>query len=202
MIGRLRLPGGPWILLLTWLLLSACTGGPGFGRAGYELRSIVDPVVMRPHLTTSVYAYEDENTADIYLTDLTPEQIRRVRAGSLPAGNIAHIHVFIRPRAGQTPIDPTAMTATVTHAVLAGEAVGVYAGGGFFQPTSETGDRVYAGTLSGATLRLERASDGFRDLLGATTLHARVRARLDPAQAEALRIAMRACMSRAEAPAP
>ncbi len=194
MIGRPSLAMGPLFLLV--MLLSACAGGPGSPSGRYELRSIADPVALRPHMTISVYAFEDENTADIYLTDLTPEQIRSVRGGSLPAGNIAHIHVFIRPRAGQTPIDPTAMTATVTHAVLADGAVGIYAGGGFFQPASETGDRTYTGTLSGATLRLERAGEAFRDLLGASTLRAGVRARLDPAQAEALRIALRTCTSR------
>ncbi len=86
--------------------------------------------------------------------------------------------------------------------VLAAGDVGIYAGGGFFNPTSDAGDRTFSGTLVGGTVRLQRASSRFRDLLGASTLATTARATLDPAQAEALRIAMRRWTERTQPISP
>ncbi len=183
-------PRGVFAFLAMALLLSACQT-TRFAPERYELRSISDSTALRPRFTTSVYAYDDQNTVNIFMTDLDPRALRSPDVGDPPVGHLVHIHLFLRPRAGRTPIDDTAMTATVTHMVLAAGEVGIYAGGGFFNPASSAGDRSFTGTLTGGTLRLERSTTRFRDLLGASTLTTTARAKLDPAQAEALRVAMR-----------
>lgn len=172
------------------IMLPAC-GTSSFASPDYEMRSIAERSVLRPRFITSVYAYDDQNTVNMYLTDMDASALRRLDDPvNPPSGNIVHVHLFLRPRAGSTPIDDTAVTATVNHAVLAQGEAGIYAGGGFFRPSSEAGARTFVGSIEGGTLRLERSTPRFRDLLGASTLSATTRAALDPAQAESLRLAM------------
>lgn len=168
----------------------AC-GTTSFASPEYELRSIGERSMLRPRFITSVYAFDDQNTVNMYLTDMDASALRRLDDPvNPPSGNIVHVHLFLRPRAGSTPIDNTAVTATVNHAVVAQGEAGIYAGGGFFRPSSEAGARTFVGSIEGGTLRLERSTGRFRDLLGASTLSATTRATLDPAQAEGLRLVM------------
>ena len=166
--------------------LGGCQSTP-FAPQTYTLRSLGEGRGVQPIFTTSVYAYEDENTVDIYMTDL---DMRRLNAGEGLAGHMVHLHLFIRPRVGRTPFQDTAMTATLTHVIVASGDVGVYVGGGFFNPASRAGAKAFSGSIEGGSVRLDRSTPGFRDLLGASLVNASVRARLDPQQAEALRVMM------------
>ena len=204
-IRRPSLVWDPRRVLLFWVLGLLCLPGcqsTRFASEHYELRSITDATAVRPRFTTSVYAFEDQNTVNIFMTDLDPRDLRSLDADNPPIGHLVHIHLFLRPKAGRTPIDDTAMTATVTHLVLAAGEVGIYAGGGFFNPTADAGDRTFSGTLAGGTVRLQRASSRFLDLLGPSTLTTTARASLDPAQAEALRVAMRRWTERTQPISP
>ena len=74
--------------------------------------------------------------------------------------------MFVRPKPGRTPIQQTAISATVRHLIIAHGQVGLYAGAGFMFPSGKPGDKVFGGSITRADLRLERATPGFTDQLG------------------------------------
>jgi len=157
---------------------------------------------LAPRLTVSGYTHRDENTADLYLTDIPLGELRRGVEIDRLSGHIVHVHMFLMPRAGRTPIETTAFTATVTHAVLAQGEVGVYRGGGFMAVSGEPGDHRFAGTIEDGTLRLERASPGFVDRLGVSELDASFTVTLDQRLAALLRARLTQAIGRATRAAP
>lgn len=213
------------------------------GAVGGEAGTVsVTPLGGRPPLrldaTRAVYDYTDANTFDIYLTDLPPEAVRRLHdagggdGGSVEreplegGGQIVHLHVFLWPEAGRSPIDFDASNATITHAVIVPAAtqpdravgegvaapsappsvspsmprVAIYSGGGFLLPGgvfAEPGDPWLAGRLRGGTVRFRVASPGASDALGGGAYDLRVRARLSPREADELRRALAAMDRRA-----
>lgn len=136
-----------------------------------------------PTLPTAVYLAKDPNTADIYLTDLDETALDRGTSLSGVSGRIVHLHLFLSPRPGSTPIESSACSVVIRHIVLAGEAIGVYGGGGFLMPRGRLGDREYGGTIRDATLRLTDQAGSFVDRLGPSTMEARFVARRDEALA-------------------
>ncbi len=180
-------PGTVWVLVLAGVLLAGLIAGCGgrtvLGGGSVRVESIDEGTALRPALRLRAYQAQDKNTADIYLTDLTPEQLDPTADPTTLAGSIIHIHMFIRPRPGRTPIEGTASTAAIRHVVLAKGEVGVYSGGGFLLPSGNVGDSRFGGRISRASLKLTRATDGFNDLLGAAELSGTVSAPLDGATA-------------------
>ncbi|MFG0292111.1 MAG: hypothetical protein ACF8MJ_03040 [Phycisphaerales bacterium JB050] len=180
------------VFVLVALTLPGCggggmlTGGPG----SLRIVSTTQPTRLDASFRTAVYAYSDENTADLYFTDLTPEQLQALATGqsvgaTAPDGaQLLHVHLFLTPRAGRTPIEFTASNVTLTHYVLVGEEVGVYGGGGFLLPsrmfTREPGNDRFGGQMREATLRFLNGTSGFEDRLGSTTVDGTVNATLDP----------------------
>ena len=123
-------------LILTLLALPALTGCGSYARI--KLTSPLTGATLSPNLTTRVYSYADENTVDIYLSDLTPEQLGLPidpDPANRPVGQIVHIHMFIRPSPGKTPIEPQASNCSIRHLILAPGATGLYGGGGFLLPS-------------------------------------------------------------------
>lgn len=183
-------PARPYALALTaaWLVLTAgcSTLRLGFGSAS-RLESSVHPVRLDPDFTTRVYAPVDRNTADLYLTDLPPEAFDNPERLAQSSGQLAHIHLFIRPTAGSTPIDTTAVSATVRYFVLARGRVGVYAGGGFLFPRDRVGERRFAFSFTDASVRHTAAGPGFIDQIETGSLDLRTAARLDEDAANLLR---------------
>lgn len=139
---------------------------------------------LRPR--TSAYVAGDRNTADVYLTDLPAEALDPAADLKGVSGQLVHIHLFLTPKAGSTPIDSTACSASVRHVVIADGRIGVYGGGGFLSPDTSPGDRVLAGRLGDATLRLLSASPEFADRLGPSKLDCAFRAPLDQRLANVL----------------
>ena len=135
-----------------------------------------------PSLPQVVYISEDGATADIYLTDLSADDLDPGRSLAELDGRIVHLHLFIVPLAGSTPIEDSACSVTVRHIVLARGKIGVYSGGGFLFPTRST-DNEFSARMSGATLRLTAETPGFSDRLGACTLDTSFRARRDESMA-------------------
>jgi hypothetical protein len=188
------------------LLLGACQGP----KASLVLRSTAGTAALAPAYTYSVYRPIDRNTADVFVTDLPVERLIDVRddlAGA--SGSIVHIHVFLVPTAGRTPIERTACNFTVRQIVIAGEsphrpatedgagdkpppaparfpAMGLYGGGGFLMPDSDSGYDDFGGTIHDATLRLARATGDFVDRLGVARLTGSFSAPRDDATAAAL----------------
>lgn len=151
-----------------------------------RLSSMTTEASLVPAFTTSVYASADANEADMYLTDLPPEAFAPDADLATAAGQILHVRMFMAPRAGRTPIASSATTATVRHVVISRGAVGVYAGGGFFVPSSRPGEVVLGGELRDASLRVTRSTPNFRDVLGPTRITGQVRAQRDEDAARAI----------------
>lgn len=188
------------LLLLMLAPLGACTT-LGLGGAGsVELRSFETSASVAPRWTTAVYSTDDPNTANIYLSDLPLDALvgREPHTLDDARGNILHIRMFIRPRAGRTPIDYNASNVAIRHIVIAPGTMGVYGGGGFLLPSGRPGNRNFGGSIRGATLRLTDAAPAFADRLGATELSGRVNATLDNDRAEAIATTITGLLARRE----
>lgn len=136
--------------------------------APITIESRTTPYAMSPDLRTRVFAASDVNTATIFLSDMTVPELERAlsKGGAGATGNLIHIHMFLMPKAGETPVDFTAANATVRHYVIADGAVGLYAGGSFLLPGSiPTSGSTLSARLGGATLRLTDTSGPFVDRL-------------------------------------
>jgi hypothetical protein len=172
------------------VLVSACTGE---GSADLSLRSSLPGETsgaLTPRFLTAAYLPTDQNTADIYLSDIPAGDLADPSIDlTARTGNLVHIHLFLIPSAGMTPLASTACNITVRHLVLAGTiapqksdqsagsipeapvaAVGLYGGAGFMGTSSEPGDDAFSGSLRDASVRLTRASPGFTDRLGPATM--------------------------------
>lgn len=184
---------GRWARASAWsatlgagVLAAATLGGCGAGTSGLRMQGVrtAGELIFDPPLT--VYRFADRNTADVYMTDLARELLDAEADLSGVSGQFTHIHLFVSPEAGKTPIADEASSATIRHVVIADGEVGVYGGGGFLFPRRRPGREVFRGSIEGATLRLVAKSPGFYDALGAVTMDATVRAPLDEPMADAL----------------
>lgn len=119
---------------------------------------------------TRVFRSSDRNTVDFFLTDLPPELWREGADFSGVSGTLVHLHMFIAPEAGKTPMEDTASNLTLRYLICSRGEFGLYAGGGFLLGDGDPADRHFGGDVSRASLRLIRRSAGFRDLLGAAEL--------------------------------
>lgn len=167
--------------LLALLILPALTGCGA--HASVTLTSPLTGDSLRPRLTTLTYRATDENTVDIYLSDLTPEQLGAPfpeDPADRPVGQIVHLHMFIRPSPGKTPIEAQASNCTIRYLILAPGATGLYGGGGFLLPSGDPASGSFSGSISAGTLRLQAASPNFNDALGPTEVRASFKAKGDP----------------------
>ena len=175
-------------LILLGITAPACLmpGCAGFGLGGGPLiaTSADGHASLAPSLPLGVYRPIDDNTADFYLTDIPLARLADPadRLSDI-SGNILHVHLFLIPKAGKTPIDATASNVAARLIVVASGAVGVYGGGGFMMPSGTPGDSSMGGNLEEASMRLVRASADFADRLGPCELKGAVSARLDEAGA-------------------
>lgn len=173
-------PKSPTIRVLFLIVL--CTGSlgvPGCGSVSLKIESASG--LVEPQIRTAVYRPLNDSAADIYLSDVPESSILQRLESGVPGSpaHVVHMHVFLEPKAGRTPIDFTASNATITYMVLTGSSRGVYGGGGFLLPADDIGDREYAGRIRQATLRLIESDPGFADRLGLPELQGRVVARRD-----------------------
>jgi hypothetical protein len=119
-----------------------------------------------------LYRLGNQNSVTVLLFDGPPETATQAMS----------IRMFWRPRAGRTPIDPTATNATIHYVIFTGkqgERVGIYSGAGFVYPDGALGGDTLRGGVWQATLSLSDHSEGFDDLLGEAILKGRFRAKRD-----------------------
>lgn len=173
------------VVLAATLPLTGCSLPPSSRETSLAVQSTVEEAALIPKLETAVFIASDNNTADVYLTDLPPEVFTSPGSLRNTVGNVVHIHLFIVPKWGRTPVDSSACNFSVRHAVLAGGAAGLYAGGGFLF-TGEPGGTRLSGTVRDATMRLTRADKAFADRLGVATISGVISARNDEALARAI----------------
>ncbi len=175
--------------------LSGCTTSPpqwfgfdnGAESSSIVTRSTVADTQYAPTFTTAIYRYIDSNQADVYLTDVSVSRLADPNDTLADvSGTLVHIHLFLVPLAGETPIASTACNAAVRQVVFAGApndtraAIGVYTGGGFISPFGDgPGGQTLGGVISDASLRLAHSSPGFADRLKSAQLTGTFSTRLD-----------------------
>jgi hypothetical protein len=176
----------PWmtaICLALALVLAGC--GPA---ASIQMRSIHAPDrVVAPTWRTMVANVVDDNTVDVYLSDIPLERFESpTDTMSDVEGQIVQLHIFMRPKAGRTPIADTACNATIRHLILTPRAAGEYGGGIFIMPTSDVGDASYTATVFDGQLKLLRSAGAFEDRLGVAALRGSLRVPHDPKMARTI----------------
>lgn len=187
--GSLR---GILLLLLPLFLapLSACSWISPRATRSTELTSVRSGDVLRLEPQFQAYVAADANTVDFYLSDLPAQAFADDADLSQFSGSLVHVHMFLAPRAGSTPIAFTASTATVRQVIFSAGQVGMYSGGGFLLPSGKAGDDVFGGTLRDASLRLTARSPGFVDRLGPADFASSLRVPRDVARARRMAMLM------------
>ncbi len=161
---------------------NAIRGGGGSGGSSTIL-SDANENIFKADFTTKAYIPHDDNTADIYLTDLSDQQLTAFFAQgadwSQISGTLVHIHLFLDPKPGKTPIEHTAANASIRYSIITQGQIGIYDGAGFMLPGSKPGNDTISGTILSAPLRLTRSTDSFADLFGAAKLDLEFSAPID-----------------------
>lgn len=176
-------------------MLTGCAGlGAGGSGGSGQVLSETESTRLDLRLPTRAAVVQDRNTADVYLTDLSAATLARLSEGDLGpeiSGTLVHVHIFLNPKPGRTPIEPTAASATARLVVVARGQVGVYDGAGFLMPGRSLRKGSAAGTLRNAPTRLTRATPGFADLLGSSRMELAFGAKSDEPAAAAIAGAIR-----------
>jgi hypothetical protein len=188
-------------LAILALMLGACSSfAPSSGSSNLEFISNTSGTAVAPDFGLRVYSSDDPNVADIYLTDLPELADPALPFDALDhvSGHIIHIHMFIVPKAGKTPIAFTAANTTITHLILADGALGVYRGAGFLLPKGRPGGPSFGGKMSKATLRPISATSGFADLLSWNEARGSINSLRDDEAARALDARIAALLRRTD----
>ncbi len=190
------MPSAPRILIRIAALVGffGAAGIPGgchvAGGSSPTFRAVsqTGDAVFEPVIRTAVYKKLDANTASIILSDMPEADLESRLAGGAPGmpGAVLHLQMFVQPYAGRTPVASSACNTSITLVIFSGESMGVYGGGGFMFPSSAVGDATFSARMSGATMRLLSAGDGFADRLGLAEAGGRVNARRDDELADAI----------------
>ncbi len=177
------------VVLVLGVMLSGL-GGCSIG-SKVSVRSLSHHTRLTASLPVLAFVASDETTADIFLTDIPRRDLERnVPLGEL-TGHILHIHMFLRPVAGRTPISDEASTASTRLVILTGGEIGVYGGGGFLTTSTKPTGRTLKGSMKDASLEYRRGTAGFHDQLGGSLMDVSFRAVRDPSLAGRLATRMR-----------
>ncbi|MEM6552820.1 MAG: hypothetical protein AAF750_11940 [Planctomycetota bacterium] len=136
-----------------------------------------EPLRLRGSFDRAFYDFDDQNHVTVLL--LAGPEDRPEQA--------AVLRMLWKPKAGQTPLAPTATNATIHYLIFADantdagplQEVGVYAGAGFLYLEGTPGSARLTGSLWEADLALIDRSDRFNDLLGPSELEGSFTARRD-----------------------
>jgi hypothetical protein len=179
----------PYLVAATLAL--ACLAGCGSGRRAtgrFESRAMGDVAAVLPaQYTDVVYRHDPEGDTTFFLSDVPLDDLL---SGHVPDGQVLHVELLWRPRAGQTPMDAAATNASVRHIVFSGGEVGVYGGAGFVLPAGAPGDATLPLDLRDATMQLLHATPGFVDRLSPARLSGTFNATLDPERVRAMQYAV------------
>lgn len=192
-------------------MVGPTTGGTLSVQSTLTGRGLSAPVVAAAYVPVPPPpGVPDPDTADIYLSDLPQARLTDLNDDlSGLTGSITHIHLFLTPDAGRTPIDRTACNVAIRTIVLACAAqtddaagrsvVGLYTGGGFVLPSRDPGDSTYAGRVLDLSLRLAAADPGFADPLSPASMTGSFSAPLDAAAGPLLAARFERLAQRAQA---
>ncbi len=192
--------------LTLWLLipLAGCNAFRGGGGSGGSSTIISDAneKVFKASFPTKAYTFHDDNTADIYLTDLSDAELTAFFSPDADwttiSGTLVQIHLFLDPKPGKTPIEHTAATASIRYAIIAQGQIGIYDGAGFMLPGAKPGEDAIGGNIRSAPLRLTRKTPRFEDLFGAAKIDLNFSAKINDAAAAELRARLDALAAKAK----
>jgi len=118
-------------------------------------------VRISPKFATILFKKRGNEAVTVIMSDLSSEALK---GGHFDGGTVLVIDMFLRPKAGSTPIEGTATNASFRQVIFPdSEIVGVYGGGGFVYPTSKVSSGSFSADIFDATLKLVRSTDGFAD---------------------------------------
>jgi hypothetical protein len=170
--------------LLVVVLFGACAAGgcAGFkagGQAG-QLRSQSmrsDAAVLPGNYALAYFSHDNVAGTSIVLSD---QPIDSILKGDVRDGQVLHMELLWRPKAGATPMDSDATNVSIRHIVISDGQVGIYAGAGFVYPSDnpEKHDQITF-TLRDASMQLQECTAGFIDLLSPAQLTGTFTARHD-----------------------
>lgn len=153
--------------ILAPLFCTACSSIGLTGSSGSSTTRDASGLTFSTKYPTRAYHAEDKNTAHIYLTDLSDDELSAFftdsRDWSGISGTIAQVSLFLKPKPGSTPIEPTAASAAVRWIVITQGEVGVYDGAGFMIPGGKVTKGSISGSIRNAPLNLTRRTPGFSD---------------------------------------
>jgi len=173
------------------MLLASCSSvGLTGGSSGSSITRDSEGMTFNAKYPTRAYQFADKNTADVYLTDLTDDELSAFftesRDWSQISGTIAQVHLFLNPKPGRTPIEPTAASASVRWIVITGGEIGVYDGAGFMLPGGKVTKGSISGSIRNAPMRLTRKTPGFSDPLVTPEIDIKFATKLDEQSATEL----------------
>ncbi|HLO40069.1 MAG TPA: hypothetical protein VK176_03535 [Phycisphaerales bacterium] len=182
------------------LVLPGCSYFSGEGPLTTQSVDADFDLLLEPGIRA--YRSTDPNTADIYLTDLPRELCQPGASLGEASGQLLHIHLFISPEAGETPIESTACSVSIRLVVISRGQVGVYGGGGFLYPDSDLGDEDFEGSIRRGTLKYMNGTPGFADRLGPSELSGDIEAPKDEAAVRILAARLDELLGMTRKPAP
>jgi hypothetical protein len=151
--------------LLAIIAVYCLAGCAGSGKATGSLRAESlgdDPVVLNARYVAAVYARDDDDTISFFLSEVPVEDLLD---GDITDGQVMHLELLWRPKAGSTPMDSSATNASIRHVIMVDGELGLYGGAGFALPQGQPGKDRMRISLRDATLRLLESTDGFADPL-------------------------------------
>jgi hypothetical protein len=158
------------VMKLAMVVMAAAVLSGCGGRGALSMQSSVGPqIVLSGSFNKVVYGYDDNNQVEIMMIEGPDEKPTQA----------VHIKMQWAPRAGRTPIDPSATNATIRYVIFTGEGAGVYSGAGFLFAKDYPGDDTFTGELTSSALRLYDHSESFHDRLGLAKVTGGFTAKLD-----------------------
>lgn len=162
------------------LMMAGCGVGPD--RVSIEsIRLASDGTGGRLSHRPTIVAYRSDGPtqAEFLATDLPIEALDPALGFEGLSGQITRVRLFAVPIAGRTPLSSAAGNTVIQHVVINDGLLAVYSGSGLLRPSARPGADPLAGTLTGGTLRLTRASGGLLDPIGTARVDLVLTAPLD-----------------------
>lgn len=151
----------PLLILGTVLLQTGCSSWVSRGTLHIQSRG-VDPVRLDETCTIAVYTYDKNGETSFWLSNVSLEALRR---GDVEEGLVIHLELLWLPKAGATPMDPSATNVSIRYTIISHGEVGVYVGAGFAEVRGKLHRSGVAISVRDATLELGDSTPGFLDLL-------------------------------------
>ncbi|MHC5028660.1 MAG: hypothetical protein ACYTGR_18075 [Planctomycetota bacterium] len=162
------------LLLVAFISVGGCSQNVG---GQLTTRSLTDsPVALQAWYTTAVYGHTDSRGTTFIVSDRPTSELLD---GSIRDGQVVHLHLLWRPKAGSTPMDSTATNVSIRQVVFSDGQIGVYGGAGFATVQGTPGEDLMTLTVKEASLELLDSTPGFVDPLSPARLTGKVTAEQD-----------------------